>query len=215
MPFTYSCFISYRHGQRKLAERIVNDLYEALSNELELFLDEKVYLDRERLKGGDFYNEALATALCQSVCMIVIFTPTYFHQSHLFCLREYKAMEKLEEARLKLLGLPADQQHGLIIPIIFRGEDFLPAEIKAKRHYYNFEEFLLSDVAMSHHPNYAIKIREIAEYIAARAKAFSAVSDDVCSTCTNFALPSEDEVKPWLQNATVAKVQFVLREGGQ
>src|SRR4051794_30268202 len=104
MKFRYSCFISYRHGQRKLAERIVQDLYDALSSELELLMNEQIYLDRERLKGGNFYNEALATALCQSACMITIFTPTYFDCNHPFCAREYKAMERLEQSRLSAIG---------------------------------------------------------------------------------------------------------------
>ena len=82
MPIKYACFISYRHGQRKLAERIINDLTEALASELEAWLEEEMYVDRERLKGGDFYNEALAKALCESVCMIMIFTPTYFSADH-------------------------------------------------------------------------------------------------------------------------------------
>jgi hypothetical protein len=165
MPFKYSCFISYRHGQRKLAERIINDLSEALSNELELLLDKEVYLDRERLKGGEFYNEALATALCESACMIVVFTPTYFDKEHTFCAREYKAMEKLEEVRFKTLGVRTNRTPGLIIPIIFRGEDCLPREIKESRQYYNFGDFLLSDVKIGKHPKYARKIQEIARYI--------------------------------------------------
>jgi TIR domain len=142
MPIKYACFISYRHGQRKLAERIINDLYDALESELETWLDEKVYLDRERLKGGDFYNEALAKALCESVCMIMIFTPTYFSADHTFCTREYKAMEKLEEQRFQALGERVDKRRGLIIPIVFRGEDYLPKEIKDRRLYYNFDKFL-------------------------------------------------------------------------
>ena len=146
MPFKYSCFISYRHGQRKMAERIINDLSDALASELELWLEQEVYVDRERLKGGDFYNEALATALCESVCMIMIFTPTYFSSDHTFCAREYKAMEKLEEQRFLAIGGQTDKKRGLIIPIVFRGEDSLPKEIKDRRLYYNFDKFSLSDI---------------------------------------------------------------------
>lgn len=114
MPFQYACFISYRHGQRKLAERIINDLYETLSGELELLRDEQVFLDRERLRGGYFYNEALAEALCHSACMIVVFTPTYFSRNHTYCAREYKAMEELEKKRLRLLSGSVHKNRGLI-----------------------------------------------------------------------------------------------------
>ena len=159
MPFAYSCFISYRHGQRELLRRILEDLYEALSGELEFWLDEEVYLDRNRLKGGDFYNEALARALCQSVCMIMFFTPRYFDRQNTYCAREYKAMEKLEETRLKAADSPLAKHHGLIIPIIIRGSHCLPEEIKKRRQCYNFDDFVLSDKTMSEHPKYAEKIR--------------------------------------------------------
>ncbi len=67
MPFQYSCFISYRHCEHQLGQRIINDLYEALSSEIELLTGKKVYLDETRLQGGFLYNEALAKALCGSV----------------------------------------------------------------------------------------------------------------------------------------------------
>jgi hypothetical protein len=208
MPFKHSCFISYRHGQRKMAERIINDLTEALAGELELWLEQKIYVDRERLKGGDFYNEALATALCESVCMIVIFTPTYFSSDHTFCTREYKAMEKLEEQRFQVLAGRVDKKRGLIIPIVFRGEDYLPKEIKERRLYYNFEQFLMSDVEISRHPDYAPKIREIAEIIRKHYDALMKASSDPCQGCENFALPSEDEIKQWLETAQGATAPF-------
>jgi hypothetical protein len=204
MPFKYSCFISYRHGQRKVSEQIINDLTE----ELGLWLDKEVYVDRERLRGGDFYNEALAQALCESVCMIVVFTPTYFSVDHTFCTREYKAMEKLEEQRFQVLAGRTDKKRGLIIPLVFRGEDYLPQEIKTNRHCYNFEQFLMSDVEISRHPDYAPKIREIAEIIRKHYDVLMKASSDPCQGCENFALPSEDEIKQWLETAQGATVPF-------
>jgi hypothetical protein len=215
MPFRYSCFISYRHGQRKLAERIINDLYDALANEIETLLDEEVFVDRERLKGGTFYNEELASALCESACMIVVFTPTYFDKKHTFCAREYKAMEQLELQRLKLLGKSVDKRRGLIIPIVFRGGKYIPTEIKDRRQYYSFEDFQLSDVEISRHPNYASKIKEIAEYIADRYKALSSLPDDVCVGCSEFKLPTDGEITEWLNGMVGSVTPFVLRNGGQ
>src|SRR5262245_13808013 len=103
MAINYACFISYRHGQSQLSERIISDLATALSNELSLYTSKKVYVDRERLKGGDFYNEHLARALCESACMIMVFTPTYFDEQSTFCAREFKAMEFLEAKRSQLI----------------------------------------------------------------------------------------------------------------
>src|ERR1044071_4404219 len=127
MSFKYSCFMSYHCGPSKLLERAVNDLYDALHDEIATyFRDKPIYIDKHRLQGADFYHEELATALCQSVCMIVAFTPAYLDKTHTYCAREYKAMEKLEAARLNLLPDPSERQHGLIIPIVFRGEKYLP-----------------------------------------------------------------------------------------
>jgi hypothetical protein len=101
MPFKHACFISYRrHEQSELSERFIADLCSAVRNELAVLLDEDLYIDRERLRGGAFFNPALADALCKSVCMIVVYTPTYFSREHLYCAREYLAMEKLEKTRL-------------------------------------------------------------------------------------------------------------------
>jgi hypothetical protein len=209
MPFRYSCFISFRHGQRALAERIINDLYDALSNEMELFLsNKKVYVDWERLQGGDFYNEALALALCESVCMVVVFTPTYFDKEHTFCAREYKAMEELEKKRLKLLSSQDDKEHGLIIPIIFRGEKFLPAGIKSRRHYYNFENFLLCNKKISQHRDYALKIKKIAEYIADRCMTLEALDEDPCGGCESFTLPPEEEIRHWIEEVKGSRMPF-------
>lgn len=208
MSFENSCFISYRHGQRKLAERIINDLYDALSGEIELLRNEGVYLDRERLKGGLFYNEAVAESLCKSICSIVVFTPTYFDKKHTYCAREYKAMEKLEEERLRLLKDPEAKKHGLIITIVFRGADYLPPEIKERRQYYNFEDFLLCDVELSRHPSYAPKIKEIAKYIADRCRAFEGLPEDPCIGCAEFRLPTEDEIREWIETIAGPKIPF-------
>lgn len=214
MPFQYACFISYRHGQRRLAERIINDLYEALSAEVELLRNEKVFLDRDRLQGGSFYNEALAKALCRSACMIVVFTPTYFDREHTYCAREYKAMERLEERRLGLLRATADRNNGLIIPIVFRGEDHLPPEIKERRQYYNFDDFLLCDVEMWRHPHYAPKIKEIAQYICDRCRMLEALPQ-VFDECEGFTLPTEEEISGWLARVAGTEITFPGRQEGR
>ncbi len=208
MPFKYACFISYRNGQRQLMERIITDLSTALANELEAWLDLEVYVDRERLQGGVLYNEALAQALCESVCMIVIFTPTYFSKTHSYCAREYKAMEKLETARLHALGQQTDPKHGLIIPIVFRGAEALPDDIKERRHYYKFDDFLLSDVEISKHPAYAPKIREIARTIYDHHQRLSTLPTDLCQHCRQFTLPSEADILPWLETVQGSVTPF-------
>ncbi|MCI0513043.1 toll/interleukin-1 receptor domain-containing protein, partial [candidate division KSB1 bacterium] len=91
MPFRYSCFISYRHDQGEIMEKFVDDLCAALQNEVIMLTGMHAYLDKTRLQGGNFYNVELARSLCQSVCLIMVFTPQYFSASHPYCAREYKA----------------------------------------------------------------------------------------------------------------------------
>lgn len=200
MAIKYSCFISYRHGQSQLAERIINDLCLALTNELELLTGMEIFVDRERLKGGDFYKEELAKAICESVCMIMVFTPTYFDNQSPFCAREYKAMERLEEERLKVLKRFTDKKCGFIIPIVFRGERSLPESIRGNRHYYNFGDFLLCDAEIGKHPAYAKKIKEIAETIFNVYEMLMGLPEDPCNGCDQFSLPSEEDVRPWLES---------------
>jgi hypothetical protein len=208
MPLKYSCFISFRHGDRSLPtdknllETIIRQLKTALSNELEALTTKEVYVDWERLKGGDFYNQALAKALCESACMVVVYVPTYFDEHKTFCAREYKAMEKLESKRLPLVDSEAQLKHGLIIPIVFRGLKFLPSEIKNRRAYYDFQSFQLGGREMSRNSNFNSKIQEIAAYIYDRCRELEALSTDPYLDCDNFNLPDESEVLDWIREVT-------------
>jgi hypothetical protein len=208
MPLKYSCFISFRHGDRSLPtdknllETIIRQLKVALSSELEALTTKEVYVDWERLKGGDFYNQALSTALCESACMVVVYVPTYFDQHKAYCAREYKAMEKLESKRLPLLNSAAQSKHGLIIPIVFRGLKFLPSEIKDNRAYYDFQSFQLGGREMSRNSNFNSKIREMAEYIYDRCRELEALPIDPCLECDHFKLPDKEEVIDWIKEVT-------------
>jgi TIR domain len=189
MPFNYSCFISYKHGQNQLTEKIINDLQVALEAELSQYFNEGIFIDRDRLKGGTFFNENLATALCQSVCMIVVYNVVYFKSN--YCLREFRAMEKLEAKRLG-----ANPKNGLIIPIVFRGINKLPNEIKGRRQFYDFETFDPTVPGMINEKRYYDKIKEIASYIYDRYEELQATNTDYCVECGSFKLPDEKEVVP-------------------
>jgi hypothetical protein len=212
MPFKHGCFISYRnHKQSQIASRFILDLTAALRNELTLLMDEDIYVDEERLKGGTFYNPAIASALCASVCMIVIYTPTYFSREHLYCAREYRAMERLELARLsKLTGQPG-RETGLIIPIVLRGQDTLPEIIRSKRHYYPFDRFQLSTEELARNSQFEERIREIATMVRARRDALLPWADELTHQCHSFLLPTEDEIRPWLDDIIPPMIPFPYR----
>src|SRR3954453_21387128 len=94
-PFRYSCFISYSYGE-ELMERFVLELKNLLESYQGFYLKGKgVFLDRDRMRGGSLIDQSLARALCESICMVVVYTPAYEEQY--FCLQEYAAMEALEQ----------------------------------------------------------------------------------------------------------------------
>jgi hypothetical protein len=193
MPIKYSCFVSYCHGQHEVINGFVTQLKQALKSYLELYLDEEVYIDEERLKPGYQFNEELSKAICQSVCMIVVYSPTY--EKHSYCLREFAAMEYLENARWSLLG--SSDKPGLIIPIILRGKDDLPPRIKSCTHYSDFSQFTLATTRLSKNPKYVKEIEKIVDVIYEHYKTFSNPNVDVCSVCESFEIPPEEDVLPW------------------
>ena len=81
MPFKYACFLSYRHGRHDLMMPFVKQFIDALASELELLTELPVYRDLDRLQGGDFFNRQLGRSLCESVCMVMVYTPIYFSLS--------------------------------------------------------------------------------------------------------------------------------------
>jgi hypothetical protein len=212
MPFEYACFVSYRHpdAQGDLAERFIDDLSGALQSELGAWMNERIYVDRNRMRVGTLFNPALANALCKSVCMLVVYTPHYFDAEHPYCAREYRAMEKLEEARLA--RLPQQERYGgLIIPIILRGEKYLPSTIRDQRQYYSFERFSLYSRRIAYNPQLEPQLRKIAELIHSYKNMLSPWSDEFTCNCHSFIFPTEEEVMPWLQTTISSTTGFPFR----
>ena len=185
-------------------KHFIEDFHDALSSELEPLIDPlRVYRDVLRLEGGDFYNQALARSLCESVCMIMIFTPTYFNSDHTYCTREFAAMCRIEEARLR-----ANAEHGLIIPVVLRGFDQLPDEVKSRRQVYKFDQFLMSDEKLAKNKRFNTEIKKMAEYIAARCRELRGMAID----CADFGMPGDDEVKTLLARVAGQPAVFPGRE---
>lgn len=108
-------------------------------------------------------------------------------------------MEKLEEVRLtRLQG--QQRREGLIIPVILRGEEFLPPVIRDHRHYYSFERFSLRSRKIAHDAQFEPYVRQIAKAIHARKVALAPLADEFTCDCHNFAFPTEEEVRPWVES---------------
>src|SRR5688572_26629049 len=115
MPYEYCCFISYPHGQNNVLVPLIKKIVEALEKEIGTQIRQEVWLDSKFLQGGHIIQDEIGARLCKSACMILFYTPLYFDSEHLYCARELKAMQYLEERRLKLLK---EKGNGLIIPVI-------------------------------------------------------------------------------------------------
>lgn len=121
-------------------------------------------------------------------------------------------MELLEEKRLRALGLPKNKKRGLIIPIVYRGDQKLPDNIKSNRQYYLFEPFQISGRNNLDNPEYAEKIKEIAEYIRERHDELSLVPADAFEECESFSFPVISDITDWLKTMLPPKPVFPGRQ---
>lgn len=194
MPIRYSCFISYPHGEGRLVQQFVTDLKKVLADHVATWLDKGIYLDEERLGPGTNIREGIAQAICQSVCMIVVYSPRY--EKHAYCLREYAAMEQVEARRRALIKSPELRAQSMIIPVIFRGKDYLPPKFQNIK-YLDFENYVTPRTDMWKNNKYVKELARTAKEIYDLFLAIEESNADVCSDCDHFTLPPEDQVKPW------------------
>lgn len=195
MVIRHACFISYRHTKDAVGEHLTRELHDALRRELAAHTTKDIFFDQEGLRAGDLYNNAIAQALCRSACMLVVYTPTYFDRSALYCAREYRAMEQLEEQRL---GGRQLAQRGLIIPIVLRGFGRLPAYIRNSRLCHSFEDYTLYKPKLTAYKAYMKAIRDVAEYIADRCHDIEQANPHCCTECDQFTLPTEKDIGHWV-----------------
>jgi len=197
----YTCFISYPDLDEPDLLLFVEQLKNALTSELKYQLDKavEVYVDKKKITPGMLFNPAIAAALCQSLCMVVVYMPPY--ETHQYCLREFAAMEKLEKQRKDLMKRADLNDKGMIIPIILRKrkKDLkdLPKQISGERQVFDLSQFALQAESLKRDKIYADEIRKIAEYIAEVQGIVDEAQADLCGGCDGFVLPAEDEVKPW------------------
>ncbi|HYI98377.1 MAG TPA: toll/interleukin-1 receptor domain-containing protein [Thermoleophilaceae bacterium] len=191
MTYEYGCFISHIGSQRPLITEFVTSLETALASELEAHIDgsaEEVYLDRTRLKPGFMFNEALADAICKSACWIVVYVPQYPFRD--YCMREFRAMQMLEERRRRELGHRIERDQGMIFPVILRGGiDQLPVEIAKQRQYLDFKKYSTADVEILRNERYQEQLVQLASQIGDLYRLGDHLGDQDCG---RFAMPRHD-----------------------
>ena len=182
-----------------LGRQFVTSLKTALFDYLEPYVPRgvKVFLDSDEIGGPALLEPTLAHRLCESLVMILVFTPGYFDAGEAsWPAREYKAMLSLEEKRLA--ALPRDsvaRESGLIVPVVFRAPKALPEEIRKRSLYTDFSKYTLAAPDISTQPSYIDKITPIAEKIFDIWTEFAALGEDPCTGCSEFALPDAANVE--------------------
>jgi hypothetical protein len=185
MTYRHATFISWAHAEEELGRTFIENLYSALSGSLELQVQQGVYLDEKRLQPGYIFDAALAEAMCQSACWVLVFSPRYLIQD--FCQREYAAMRDLEAKRRSELGARLPRTHGMIIPVVLRGKDSqIPESLKASRHMVDFRKFSLAKPEISRNRKYVRKIERVAEHIAELCE----LGRPEMPNCDTFELPA-------------------------
>ena len=195
--FEYAAFISYSHPKQDLVRSFIEQFKAALEASLDPLVDMPIYFDQDRLQGGFLYNESLAMALCQSVCMVAVYSPVY--EQRPYCGREFEAMVQLEKKRLAMAGVAPGR--GLIIPVVLRGFDDLPPRIKDLRQAVDFSYFTLADKQIRRNREFVTQVESIAKQIHGHCKALQPLEALACTDCASFSLPLEQDVAPWRPSA--------------
>ncbi|WP_036168843.1 toll/interleukin-1 receptor domain-containing protein [Massilia sp. 9096] len=185
MAIRYGCFFSYAHGRHELMQRFKATLADALRCYLEPYFDDEneLFVDTDQLGGGDDLDRKIARAMCESVCMILIYTPKY--EAHAYTRREYAAMRAIEAERSKWYALPSH----LIIPVIMTHHpDRLPPQIIESTFYVDFSRFTMATADLKSNPDFLPDIdrmvRRIVTHYQLQKKTMPPDHD-----CNQFILP--------------------------
>jgi hypothetical protein len=193
MAIRYGCFFSYAHGRHELMQRFKATLADALRCYLEPYFDneDELFVDVEQLGGGDDLDRKIARAMCESVCMVLIYTPKY--EAHAYTRREYAGMRRLEAERSKWYTLPSK----LIIPVIMtQHPDGLPPQI-TDSFYVDFSRFTMATADLKSNPDFLPDIDRMVKRIVTHyhyQKKFMPPGYD----CNQFELP--DVPPPWRES---------------
>lgn len=184
MAIRYGCFFSYAHGRYELMNKFKSALSEAIRCYLEPYFDseDELFIDTEQLGGGDDIDRRIARAMCESVTMILIYTPKY--EAHSYTRREYAAMQQLEFERSQWYPMPSH----LTIPVIMTMHPGkLPPQITSSL-YVDFSHFTMATTDLKSNPDFLPDIQKIVDRIVHHyqfQKKYTPAGHD----CNQFVLP--------------------------
>jgi hypothetical protein len=185
MAIRYGCFFSYAHGRYDLMTRFKTALADALRCYLEPYFDneDELFIDHEQLAAGDDLDRKIARALCESVTMIMIYTPKY--EAHEQTRREYAAMKMLEAERSQWYDMPSH----LIIPVIMtRHPAELPPQITESSLYVDFSHFTMATADLKSNLEFIPDIEKIVKRIVTHYQ-YQKMYTPAGHNCNHFVLP--------------------------
>jgi hypothetical protein len=190
MAFKCACFISYPHNAGKSVDTFVGRLKEELQDRFAQFVTDPIVTDHDFQTGANF-NKAIAQKICESACLLVVYMPVY--QRKPFCLQEYTAMELLQAERYNALQQDLSAQYGMILPLVYTGEESkIPEWISKHINYKNISKFTIADPeAVFDQHDFREWLVKIANMVDSLYNAFQASPTDPCQTCGTYALPDE------------------------
>jgi hypothetical protein len=105
-------------------------------------------------------------------------------------------MLELEQMRLRNTTLDLRNQ-GLIFPIVFRGLECLPAEIRDHRQYENFDHVTVETDFRRR--DCQLRLKNLAERIFSRYQTLHNAGIFQSHDCGSFRLPQLDSIRDWLE----------------
>jgi hypothetical protein len=107
---------------------------------------------------------------------------------------------------MQLAGRNNSSEQGMIIPIVLRGVEDLPEEIKGRIQYLDFSKYTTASANIRKNQTYVDDIGKVAKGISGLYRLFKNV--DACKECDTFALPDPDTIKPLRPEGTPSSNPF-------
>ena len=189
--FQHACFISYRHPDLRNAPPSQTHFWPTFVTEFQRQLEQYItvpirsYMDaRLRSQPGIDYPIELSQRLCGSVCLVAIIVPEYWESP--WCVSEWQAMERFEQARLG--------RAGLIIPVVIRGNRTAIERRVRPRQTIDF--YNVTKPTQLRNVGNLRKIEAIANMINQHARRLAQLSPE----CERFEIELVTEVRPMVED---------------
>jgi len=183
----HPCFISYVHPTPGWAHDVTVQVLGALRNALGLYTRIPPY-DDERLKPGYSPNENLASAICKSACMVVVYYPAYLESD--YCRRELEAMREIESRRRDALGRKL-RGHRMFVPILVRGKfKDLPGFVRSDNTPLDYSKQALTPTDISVNSEVREELLTLAESVAETFKILKQENLSNVIDCDGYSLPA-------------------------